>query len=161
MPPPQASEQSSQAPQLPMTQSVHGRDAHGVALSSAGHSRPPAIAASTTNRRRCELPDAHSLSQMDHAPQSEVAQSTGHVAASEHETTSLVVAHATPPLDACAVASRVRPRVPEPHVAEHRPHACQAPIAQSMGQAVTEHCRASPREGHAAPPSLVALEMER
>ena len=98
---------------------------------------------------------------MDHAPQLVIVQSTGHVATSEHETSSLVGAHATPPLDACDVASRIRPRIPEPHVAEHRPHACQALIAQSTGHAVIVHCRASAREGHAAPPSLAAVEMER
>ena len=161
VPPPQATEQSSQAPQLPMTQSAQGSEAHGLVLTSTGHSRPPAIAASTANRRRCELPEAHSWSQMDQAPQLVIVQSTGHAATSAHETSSLVGAHATPPSDACAVASRARPRMPEPQVAEHRPHACQALVAQSTGHAVLEHCRASAREGHAAPPSLAAVEMER
>jgi hypothetical protein len=161
VPPPQAAEQSSQAPQLPMTQSAQGSESHGLVLTSTGHSRPPATAASTTNRTRCELPDAHSWSQMDHAPQFVIMQSTGHVATSEHETSSLVGAHATPPFDACEVTSRARPRIPEPHVAEHRPHACQALIAQSTGHAVLGHCRASARAGHAAPPSLAAVKMER
>jgi hypothetical protein len=98
---------------------------------------------------------------MDHAPQLVIMQSTGHVATSAHETSSLVGAHATPPLNACDVASRARPCIPEPHVAEHRPHACQALITQSTGHAVLEHCRASARAGHAAPPSLAAVEMER
>ena len=60
VPPPHATEQLPQAPQLPMTQSVHATDEHGVIMASDGQAKPPADAGSSRSRVRCELPNAHS-----------------------------------------------------------------------------------------------------
>jgi hypothetical protein len=161
VPPPQATEHSPQAAQLPMTQSAQDTDEQEEVLASAGHSRPPAEAASIKGRMRCELPNAQPWSQKDQAPQLPILQSIGQVPTPEHARTSPVEVHAAPPADDGDVIARARPCVPEPHVTEQTPHACQALITQSMGHAAVEHCSVSVSEGHATPPLLTAVEIVR
>jgi hypothetical protein len=161
VPPLHAAEQLPHAPQPSMTQSVQGNDKHGTSLARTGHSRPPARERSITSRWRFELPDAHAWSQTDHAPQLLILQSTGQVSTIVHVSTSLVKPHATPPFDSREVVPRIRLNMPEPHVTEHVPQACQALITQSMGHASVEHWRVCTRVGQATPPSLAAVEIVR
>jgi hypothetical protein len=50
---------------------------------------------------------------------------------------------------------------PVPHVTEHKPHACQRPMAQSTGQLEEEQVFVSESTGHCKPPSLSAVSIIR
>ena len=78
-----------------------------------------------------------------------------------HVACSFVAAQVMPPPAVGTVMVRVLCCAPVPHVTEHKPHACQAPIVQSTGQLEIEHVRVSDSMGHCEPPSLAAVSTNR
>jgi hypothetical protein len=78
-----------------------------------------------------------------------------------HVAFSVVDAHVMPSPVTGAVMVRVLRCAPVPHVTEHKPQACQAPIVQSTGQLEVEHVCVSDSMGHCEPPSLAAVSTNR
>ena len=79
-----------------------------------------------------------------------------------HVAFSSAAAQVMPPPAVGTAMVRVLCCAPVPHVTEHKPHACQAPIVQSMGQLEAEHVRVSDSmTGHCEPPSLAAVSTDR
>ena len=150
-PPPHVRLQLPQAPKVPATQSMgHSCALHVCVSCVVGHATPPLATCVTVLRVRCCEPPPHDSEQGAHEPQSDTAQSMGHVPV-PHDCVSDRVGQATPPCWATVATLRERDCVPPPHVFVQVVHGEKLDTTQSTGQSAVPQERSSRNAGQGEP----------
>ena len=128
---------------------------------SAGHSAPPCIIhVVTLRKRRCEPPPPHEALHASHSPYSPTAQSIGHAAVLQSDS-SVSVGHCTPPKPAATSMARERVCLPPLHERVHAPQSLHFDVTQSRGQLLELQPSVCVSDGHARPPCAGTVEIPR